>query len=84
MNTIDERSGILLVGMPGAGKSTVGVLLAKEFGLDFIDSDILIQVQTRRTLQQLIDDEGYLALRAIEEKVLIAEKSAGRVIATGG
>ena len=58
--------------MPGAGKSTVGVLLAKELGLNFIDTDVLIQVREKQTLQELLDAQGYLALRAAEEKVLLS------------
>ena len=49
--------------MPGAGKSTVGVLLSKRLALDFVDSDLAIQVREGRTLQQIIDAGGHLRLR---------------------
>jgi len=70
--------------MPGAGKSTVGILLAKEMGLDFVDTDISIQVREGKTLQQITDQSGYLTLRDIEEQVLLAEKIIGKVVSTGG
>jgi shikimate kinase len=83
------KQNIVLIGMPGAGKSTVGVLLAKELGLNFIDTDVLIQVREKQTLQELLDVKGYLALRAAEEKVLLSlfdgsDEYAGVVVATGG
>lgn len=83
--TRDHRfSTISLIGMPGAGKSTVGVLLAKALGLDFIDTDLLIQSSRRATLQEIIDVEGYLSLRDIEEQVILAETFSNTVISTGG
>lgn len=78
------REGVTLIGMPGAGKSTVGVLLSKRLALGFIDSDLLIQVREDKPLQQVLDDEGYLGLRAIEEAVLLTVEPHGNVIATGG
>jgi shikimate kinase len=77
-------SSVVLIGMPGAGKSTVGILLAKEMGLDFVDTDISIQVREGKTLQQITDQSGYLTLRDIEEQVLLAEKIIGKVVSTGG
>lgn len=75
---------IILTGMAAAGKSTVGVLLAKHTGRDFIDTDVLIQVQRGRTLQEIVDDEGYLALREYEARVLLGLQCENTVIATGG
>ena len=77
-------SSVVLIGMRGAGKSTVGILLAKEMGLDFVDTDISIQVREGKTLQQITDQSGYLTLRDIEEQVLLAEKIIGKVVSTGG
>jgi len=77
-------SSVVLIGMPGAGKSTVGILLAKEMGLDLVDTDISIQVREGKTLQQITDQSGYLTLRDIEEQVLLAEKIIGKVVSTGG
>jgi len=73
-----------LIGMPGSGKSTVGVILAKLTGRDFIDTDLLIQVAAGRPLQEIVDTDGYLALRMIEEEVLLGITCRRHVIATGG
>jgi len=79
-----EASNIVLVGMPGAGKSTVGVILAKLASLGFVDTDVLIQASERRSLQSIIDSQGYMALREIEERVLLGLECRCHVIATGG
>jgi len=70
--------------MPGAGKSTVGVQLAKYLGQDFIDTDILIQTQQEKQLQEILDSEGHLALRQIEEETLLGIQSKNSLISTGG
>jgi len=70
--------------MPGAGKSTVGVLLAKALGLGFVDTDLLIQVQNNATLQEIVDTSGYLELRALEEKVLLEMGLQDSLVSTGG
>lgn len=75
---------IVLIGMPGAGKSTVGILLAKFTSRSFIDTDVLIQTQEGRSLQDIIDRDGYLSLRRIEENILLGLKCKNHVIATGG
>ena len=80
----EAQKSIVLIGMPGAGKSTIGILLAKELGMDFIDTDISIQVRWGKTLQQISDELGYLVLRDYEEQVLLSEDIAHRVVATGG
>lgn len=75
---------ITLIGMPGAGKSTVGVVLAKVLGYDFIDSDLLIQKSEGKLLWQIMQDCGNEAFNQIEERVnsqIVADHS---VIATGG
>jgi len=70
--------------MPGAGKSTVGVILAKLTSQDFIDTDVLIQISQGRLLQDIVDTEGYMALRRIEEVILLGLHCYNHVIATGG
>lgn len=70
--------------MPGSGKSTAGMILAKQCGRGFVDTDLLIQTRTGRSLQQIVDNEGYLALRKVEEDILLQLSVRMQVIATGG
>jgi shikimate kinase len=70
--------------MPGAGKSTVGVILAKQTSRDFVDTDLLIQTSQKRTLQDIVDRDGYAILQKIEEDVLLGISVQKHVIATGG
>jgi shikimate kinase len=77
-------SNLVLIGMPGAGKSTVGVLLAKLTARNFVDTDLLIQSAAGRSLQDIVDSDGYLALRQLEEQVLLGLSVNKHVIATGG
>lgn len=75
----------ILIGMPACGKSTVGVLLAKTLGTGFIDTDLIIQVQQRNTLQRLIDINGLDKFREYEENALLSvNEESNMVIATGG
>jgi len=78
------RSNIVLIGMPGSGKSTVGIILAKQTARDFIDTDVIIQTLHGRSLQDIVDKDGYVALRRIEEEVLLGLSVRNHVIATGG
>ncbi|MFK7830371.1 MAG: shikimate kinase [Congregibacter sp.] len=75
---------ISLIGMPGVGKSTVGVILAKLIGLEFSDTDLAIQARESRSLQDILENDGHLRLRAIEEEVLLNVALENRVLATGG
>jgi len=79
-----QRQSLILIGMPGAGKSTMGILLAKELGLGFLDTDVAIQVKEEQTLQEILEERGYLALRDVEEQVLLETDCHQKVIATGG
>lgn len=79
-----SHKNITLIGMPGAGKSTVGIILAKNCGLGFIDTDVLIQINRQRTLQKILDESGYLALRGVEEEEILKLNIENHVIATGG
>lgn len=79
-----SKSNIILTGMPGSGKSTIGVILAKQTSRDFIDTDILIQTAAGRSLQEIVDSDGHMALRRIEEEILLGISCHKHVIATGG
>lgn len=84
MSTSLPASNVVLIGMPGVGKSTIGVLLAKALSRDFVDTDVLIQVLEGRMLQRIIDTEGMDAFRALEERHVLAIDCRNSVVATGG
>jgi len=75
---------IILIGMPGAGKSTIGVLLAKTLGYRFLDSDIVIQEMENALLQDIIDEKGLGYFDEVEEKAVKSIAVRRTVIATGG
>ena len=77
-------SNIVLIGMPGSGKSTVGVVLAKHMGYRFVDSDLLIQERENRLLSEIIAEDGLERFNTIEEEINAAIVSDRTVIATGG
>lgn len=79
-----SKSNLVLIGMPGSGKSTIGVILAKRTSHDFIDTDVLIQSVQGRSLQNILDSEGYMRLREIESEVLQSLDVKNHVISTGG
>lgn len=81
---MQHHENIVLIGMPGAGKSTVGVVLAKTLGMQFIDTDILIQERTGRMLQKILDEDGPDAFERIEEETILSLDARRAVIATGG
>lgn len=75
---------IILIGMPGVGKSTVGVLLAKVLGYQFVDSDLLIQKEEGKFLYEIIEEKGADAFKEIESKITKSIHADHAVIATGG
>lgn len=79
-----KKNNVTLIGMPGAGKSTLGVVLAKVLGYQFLDSDLLIQKQEKRKLHRIIEEEGNEKFREIENRVNASIKAEETVIATGG
>ena len=81
---INNTSNIILIGMPGAGKSTLGVVLAKILNYSFIDADLLIQSQCAKTLQKIIDACGPDGFIEVENEVLCTLSADQSVIATGG
>lgn len=79
-----NNRNIVLVGMPGVGKSTIGVLLAKQLGYSFLDTDLVIQVGEGKTLQQLILKHKISGFCDLEEKYILSVDVSCHVIATGG
>ncbi len=75
---------IILIGMPSCGKSTIGVLLAKRLGYQFVDTDLSIQEKCGCLLQDIIDTKGSVALLRLEQEVLLEFKRDAVVVATGG
>lgn len=78
------KDNVVLIGMPGAGKSTVGVVLAKKLGFRFIDSDLVIQERYGRLLHELIEENGVEGFWRIESEVNASLDVNRSVIATGG
>lgn len=78
------KSNIVLIGMPGAGKSTVGVILAKIMGYEFMDSDLLIQKEEGRLLREIIEQDGVDGFIAVENRVNAGIQTEKTIIATGG
>lgn len=77
-------NNIVLIGMPGAGKSTVGVVLAKKLGYAFLDSDLVIQSREKKLLHEIISEKGVEGFWAVEESVNESIETDRTVIATGG
>ena len=78
------KDNIVLIGMPGVGKSTVGVILAKMIGYQFIDADLLIQKQEGKLLHEIIAEKGTGGFIEIEERVNASIEASHTIIATGG
>ena len=78
------RTNLILIGMPASGKSTVGVILAKVIGFDFIDTDLLIQRAEKKRLAQIIEERGVDGFLEIENRVNASVEADHVGIATGG
>lgn len=79
-----KKDNLILVGMPASGKSTIGVILAKVIGYDFIDSDLLIQRKEGKRLSEIIEEKGIDGFLAVENEVNASIEASQCVIATGG
>ena len=75
---------VVLIGMPGCGKSTLGVLLAKALMMDFVDTDLLLQKQSGKPLQAMVDELGSDGFSQVEEQFVARLDLTHTVIATGG
>lgn len=80
----EKKENIVLIGMPGAGKSTVGVVVAKKLGYVFVDSDLVIQSQYHKLLHELIEEHGVEGFWQIENDVNASLDTSRAIIATGG
>ena len=78
------KQSFVLIGMPCSGKTTIGALLAEALSLKFVDTDRRIEQYVGDTLQNVLDNRGYMALRQLEEKILLKEEITSTVVATGG
>lgn len=79
-----NKRNIILIGMPGVGKSTIGVILAKILGYRFIDTDLIIQEKEGRLLKDIIAQEGIDGFLEVENRICAELESEKCVIATGG
>ena len=79
-----KKDNIVLIGMPGVGKSTVGVILAKVLGFQFVDADLVIQEKEGKLLREIIAEEGPDGFIAVENRINSEIESHHSVIATGG
>lgn len=75
---------IVLIGMPGCGKSTIGVILAKTLGMSFVDTDLIIQQRENRLLQNIIDKDGLESFLDIERDAILSVDCKNSIISTGG
>ncbi len=79
-----NEKNIILIGMPGVGKSTVGVVLAKRLGYSFVDADLVIQSWEGKLLHEIIEERGVEGFWMLEEAVGESMDVRRTVIATGG
>lgn len=78
------RENIILTGMPGAGKSTVGPILAGKLGFSFIDTDVIIKEEDGRELRNIVAEDGFEAFLEIQREIILRRSFHRNVIATGG
>lgn len=79
-----KKNNIVLIGMPGVGKSTIGVVLAKMLGYDFIDADLVIQEKEKKLLREIIAEVGAEGFIEVENRINSSIEAEHAIIATGG
>ncbi|MDD4496282.1 MAG: shikimate kinase [Eubacteriales bacterium] len=79
-----DKKSIILIGMPGAGKSTIGPLLAEKLGLSFADTDDIIKESDGRELRDIVAQDGFEGFLRLQQKILMSRELKGCVISTGG
>ena len=84
LDNMEPDKNIILIGMPAVGKSTIGVLLAKQLKYSFLDTDIYIQSRENKTLQEIIQAHGTDGFCDIEERYILSVNVSSHVIAPGG
>jgi shikimate kinase len=83
-SSLPANNSLILIGMPASGKSTAGVLLAKTLGMDFLDTDLLIQNRTGVLLSEILQTRGIDGFLRVENEALLSVNAENTVIATGG
>lgn len=81
---MNRKSNIVMIGMPAAGKSTIGVLLAKRLGYSFVDVDLVIQEKERKLLKEIIAEQGTEGFLKVEERINAELEVERSIIAPGG
>lgn len=81
---MEQKTNIVLIGMPGVGKSTIGVILAKVLGYSFLDADLRIQEQEGKLLREIIEEKGTDGFIEVENRVNASIRADRAIIATGG
>lgn len=81
---MEQKTNIVLIGMPGVGKSTIGVILAKVLGYSFLDADLLMQEQEGKLLREIIEEKGTDGFIQVENRVNASIRADRAIIATGG
>ena len=79
-----NKKNIILIGMPGVGKSTVGVILAKVLGYQFVDSDLVIQKEEGKLLKDIIKEVGPEGFIEVENRINASLDVTDSIVATGG
>ena len=81
---MEKLNNISLIGMAGCGKSTLGKAISNELGINFVDTDLLIEKKYKATLEEIKIENGYEFVRAAEEEVILSLNEATKIVSTGG